>query len=180
VLAKCSSQKKLQAILYSRHLMGALDKARGEINEALQLLPLLGVPILVSTRRIVGELHNQINSNLATKHEVADLIRAEMQRHSDSHAKALDVLIKRGVVSDEQDCADQLVTLQQEAERMRKEDKVTYDEEVLAWVMSFTAPLDKVKGSEGSRSAALLLLLLLLDPCGGVKDRRHPAPSKRR
>jgi U-box domain len=153
VLKKCSTKRTLLAFVFSRQLMGMLNKAKADIEEAMRLLQVSSVRIQVSTRRVMDsvsdqlvELHKQINASYTSKHEVADLIRAEMQQHHESHgatmAEALsDVLVKLGVVNSLQDCEAQFLELQKEADSIRKA-KVIYDEEMLEAVKALTAPRD--------------------------------------
>jgi U-box domain len=161
VLEACSSKKKLYAFFYSNRLMGALARARADINEGLTLLMVSGVPILESTRRIVGsvrgmldELSHQMDSNRAGTEDLKDLVRKAMEGKgmgTDGNTTAVvDIFVAEGLVSDAQDFSDQLAELKQQAENLRKV-KVTYDEEILALVMAKTADEAEL---EGYRTAA--------------------------
>jgi hypothetical protein len=150
VLKKCSSTKKLLAFAFSRQLMGMLNKARSDIEEAMRLLLVSSVRIQASTHHLMQgigarleQLQDQINSSYSSKHEVADLIRKELKQHErnqgHSIAQALsDALVEMGVVDDTQDCAEQLDGLQREAEMLRTA-KVVYDEDLLEAVKALTA-----------------------------------------
>jgi hypothetical protein len=143
VLRKCSG-RKLLAFVFSRQLMGMLRKARRKFEEAMRLLLVLSVRVQVSTRQLmegVGErlekLHDQINSSVASEHEVADLIHKMQEHNSQQQGGAItiaqelsEVLAKMGVVSSEQDCGEQFDDLQSEAESLRTA-MVIYDEDLL-------------------------------------------------
>jgi hypothetical protein len=133
VLRKCSEKKKLLAFVFSRQLMGMLNKARRDVEESMRLLLVSSVRVQLSTRQMmegVGErleqLHNQINSSVASKHEVADLVRKIREHHNQQQGgtgalaqELSQVLVKMGVVSSEEDCIEQFDELQREAESLR-------------------------------------------------------------
>jgi WD40 repeat protein len=145
VLAKCVSSRILPVAALTRHLLGTLAKVKGDIDEAMRLLQVSGVGLQVSTyreilhvRTTLDEMHCQINDNLASKHEVADLIRTELNSNNGYIVDSLvQQLISKGVVQDKRDCMDQMAELQQEAERLRAS-KVQYDEELLEAVKTMS------------------------------------------
>lgn len=111
VLQTCSTTRKLLAFVFSRQLMGTLNKAKADIEEAMRLLQASSVRIQVSTRQMMDsvtarldELHNQINDSFTNKHEVADMIREAIQQRKGSHGACIamalsDNLVQKGVVS---------------------------------------------------------------------------------
>lgn len=164
VLDQCSSEKILQALWYSKEHMGKLEKASEDIKQTMRLLLVAGVRLQVSTRRIMDcvesrleKLSHQIDLSVASKQEVVDLIRAEMQLHRESQAAAVttavvDILVEKGLVSDANDYSDQLVELRKQAVTISQE-KVVFCEANLELVLELTALQHKVD-FEDSRSAA--------------------------
>jgi U-box domain len=187
VLKKCASTRTLVAIVFSRQLMGILSKAKADVERALVLLPIAGIRIQISTRRLMDqvsdqlrELQRSINAGQNVTHQhhqaVVELIRqgsSATQPNADDHGAGIgsqfaslpDALVEMGVVRSKQDGIDQLRDVQREAENLQREAKVVYDEEILNAVLAFTAR--DVEGGRPKPGAADMDMDSLLCPISG-------------
>ena len=142
VLRKCTKTKKVLTLVFSKQLLGTLNKASQDVNQALLLLSASGVNIQGSISlqiemvgKMVGLLQTQIQSN---KHEVAEMVREANRQGCDDLARAVaEKLVAMQVVGSVEDFKDQQKEIQQECERLRSQ-KVVYDEEIMEAVRTLS------------------------------------------
>jgi hypothetical protein len=138
------------ALVFSQQLMGMLNKARGDVEEAMRLLQASSIGAQISASEKVKQKIENVRSELGRKidgikhdvaSEVAALLRSEMlHRQSQGGAAALsEALVRMGVVKSEQDCLSQIEDLKNEAASLRMA-KAIYDRDLLEVVKALTAP----------------------------------------
>jgi Leucine-rich repeat (LRR) protein len=144
--------------------MGMLNKARGDVEEAMRLLQTSSIGAQISASEKVKQKIENVRSELGRKidgikhdvaSEVAALLRSEMlHRQSQGWGAALsEALVRMGVVKNEQDCLSQIEDLKDEAASLRTA-KAIYDRDLLEVVKALTAPPPESPGPASPPSGA--------------------------
>jgi len=139
VLEKCRSKKKVQVLVRSKHYIQKLDNASSSIRDAMQLISASGVAIqgtvLGEMEKMVNGIHTLVSQN---NHEVANIVREELDRHGDQQADQLFVKLKAmGIVRERGDFEQQLRELQEDKDRLLSE-KVIYDRHLLDAILKLS------------------------------------------